>query len=253
MAKEWVKNFRSETRLALDVRGKVEAQLGALKEKQTKMAEQVKDALRQRDSAKAGLKTTEKQVEDIRKELHYSEINLATEKQMVTELREELYKAREAAQLLKEATEAEKQAAYDLGVQETKSRLTEEFSAVARDYCDITWGKTLDVAGVPADSNLRRPENIYYDSDIRELPSSNFPPQEQPAKVSEVPITNQVPLAPVEVPTDSRPDAGQGREVEAPQGKDKSKDKGKGKGKALDTTISLPEPATDPGAPKTQV
>ena len=79
----------------------------------------MKDALRQRDSAKAGLKTTEKQVEDIRKELHYFEINLATEKQMVIELHEELCKAREAAQLLKEATEAEKQAAYDLGVQET--------------------------------------------------------------------------------------------------------------------------------------
>ena len=44
------------------------------------MVEQVKDTLRQRDSAEAGLKTTEKQVEDIRKELHYSEINLATEK-----------------------------------------------------------------------------------------------------------------------------------------------------------------------------
>ena len=80
------------------------------------MAEQVKDALRQRDSAEAGLKPTEKQVEDIRKELHYSEINLATEKQMVTEFREELRKAREAAQLFKEATEVEKQAAYDLGV-----------------------------------------------------------------------------------------------------------------------------------------
>ena len=48
--------------------------------------------------------------------MHYCEINLATEKQMVTELREELRKAREAAQLLKEATEAEKQVAYDLGV-----------------------------------------------------------------------------------------------------------------------------------------
>ena len=56
----------------------------------------------------------------------------------MTELREELRKAREAAQLLKEATEAEKQAAYDLGVQETQSRLTEEFSTMARDYCDIT-------------------------------------------------------------------------------------------------------------------
>ena len=68
----------------------------------------MKDALRQKDSAKAGLKTTERQVEDICKELHYCEINLATEKQMVTELRKELRKAREAAQLLKEATEAEK-------------------------------------------------------------------------------------------------------------------------------------------------
>ena len=213
---EWVKNSCSKTRLALDARGEAEAQLGALKEKQAKMAEQVKDALRQRDNAKVGLKTTEKQVEDIRKELHYSEINLATEKQMVIELREELRKAREAVQLLKEATEAEKQAAYDLGVQETQSRLTEEFSAVARDYCDITWGKALDGAGVPADSNLRRPESIYYDSDIRELPGSDSPLQEHLAKVSEVPITNQVPPAPVEVPMDSCPDAGQGKEVEAP-------------------------------------
>ena len=55
-------------------------------------------------------------VEEIRKELHYSKINLATEKQMVTELHEELRKAREVAQLLKKATEAEKQVAYDLGV-----------------------------------------------------------------------------------------------------------------------------------------
>ena len=95
---------------------------------------------------------------------------------MVTDLREELRKAREAAQLLKEAIETVKQAAYALGVQETQSRLTEEFSAVARDYCDITWGKALGDVGIPADSSLRRPESIYYDSDIRELPGSgSFP------------------------------------------------------------------------------
>ena len=155
MAEEWVKNSCGKTRLALDAQAEVEAQLGALKEKQAKMAEQLKEAVWARDSAKAGLKTTERQFEEVRKELHYSEINLATEKQMVTELREEFSKAREAAQLLKEATEAEKQVAYDLGVQETQSRLTEEFFAVARDYCDITWGKALDVAGIPTDSNLR--------------------------------------------------------------------------------------------------
>ena len=71
-------------------------------------------------------------------------------------------------------------------------------------------------------------------------------------------MTSQVPPALREVPTDSRPEAGQGKEVEAPQGKNKSKDKGKDKAldttiKALDTTISLPEQAADPGAPKAKV
>ena len=73
----------------------------------------------------------------------------------MTELREELRKAKEATQLFKEATKAEKQAAYTLGMEETQARLTEEFSVVCRDYCDISWGKALDVAGVPADSSLR--------------------------------------------------------------------------------------------------
>ena len=60
------------------------------------MAEQLKEAIKARNSVEAGLKTTNKQFEDIRKQLHYTEINLATEKQLVTELREELQKAREA-------------------------------------------------------------------------------------------------------------------------------------------------------------
>ena len=115
---------------------------------------------------------------------------METEKQAVKELREELRKAREAAQLLKEAAEAEKQASYALGVQETQSRLTEEFSAVARDYYDITWDKALDVAGVPADSSLRRPESVYYYPDIQALPGSDSPPPEQPAPVSKVPAAN---------------------------------------------------------------
>ena len=75
-----MKNTCGETRLAQDARAEVEVQLGALKEKQTKMAEQLKEAVRARDSAKAGVKTTEMQFEEVRKELHYSEINMATEK-----------------------------------------------------------------------------------------------------------------------------------------------------------------------------
>ena len=108
MAEEWVKNSREETRAAYDARDTVEAQLGALKDKQAQMGEKVKQALKAKASAEAGLKTTERQAEDLRKELHYCEINLATEKQLVKDLREEIRKAKEAAQLLKEAAEAEK-------------------------------------------------------------------------------------------------------------------------------------------------
>ena len=108
MAEEWVKKAHNETRVALDARAEVEVELGALKENHAKMVEQLKEAVRARDSTEVGLKMTERQFEEVRKNLHYSEINLATEKQMVTELREELRKAREAAQLFKEAAEAEK-------------------------------------------------------------------------------------------------------------------------------------------------
>ena len=80
MAEEWVKNARSEVRAAFDARSKVEVELGALKENHSKMAEQLKEAVKARDSAEAGLKTTEKQFDDIRKQLHYTEINMATEK-----------------------------------------------------------------------------------------------------------------------------------------------------------------------------
>ena len=73
----------------------------------------------------------------------------------MTDFQEELRKVRDAAQLLKEAAEAEKQVAYTLGMEETQARLTEEFFAVARDYCDISWGKAPNVAEVLADSGLR--------------------------------------------------------------------------------------------------
>ena len=101
-----MKNSHDETRAAHDARKTTEAHLNALKDQQTQMAE-------------AGLKTTEKQAETLRSELHLCEINLETERQVVKELREELRKAKEAAQLLKDAAEAEKQASYALGVQET--------------------------------------------------------------------------------------------------------------------------------------
>ena len=72
-------------------------------------------------------------------------------------------------------------------MEETQARLTEEFSAVVRGYCDISWGKALDAVEVFANSGLRPPESIYYDPEIREpLDLSSFLP-EQAAQVFEVP------------------------------------------------------------------
>ena len=114
-----MKNSRDETRAAHDARETAKAHLNALKDQQKQMAEQVKNALQDKASAEAGLKTTEKQAETLRSELHLCKINLEIEKQLVKELREELCQARKAAQFLKEAVEAEKQVSYALRVQET--------------------------------------------------------------------------------------------------------------------------------------
>ena len=62
-----MKNAHSEARAAFNTRSEVEVELSALKENHSKMAEQLKEAIKARDSAEAGLKTTEKQFEDIRK------------------------------------------------------------------------------------------------------------------------------------------------------------------------------------------
>ena len=77
-------------------------------------------------------------------------------------------------------------------MEETQARLTEEFSAVAKDYCDISWGKALDAAEVLADSGLRRPESVYYDLEICEFLDPNSSLSKQAAQVSEMPKVDQV-------------------------------------------------------------
>ena len=60
VTEDWVKNARSKAKVAFDARSEVEVELGALKESQAKMSEQLKEAVRARDSSEASLKTTEK-------------------------------------------------------------------------------------------------------------------------------------------------------------------------------------------------
>ena len=153
--------------------------------------------------------------------MHYTEINLATEKQLVTELRKELQKAKDAIQLVKEAIEAEKQATYTLGVEETQARLTEELSAVCKEYCGISWSRALNATRVPMGSDLRRPESIYYDPEIREIPGpSSFHP-EQATQAPEQSMADQAHPIPLEVPKDFNQDGGQGKKAEDSKGMDK--------------------------------
>ena len=47
----------------------------------------------------------------------------------------ELKKAKEAAWVAKVVVEPSELRSYDLGIQETKARLTEELAGVCREYC----------------------------------------------------------------------------------------------------------------------
>ena len=90
MAEEWVKDARNEAKAEADSHFEIEKMVGKLKEDQAKLSEQLKEAIRTRNSFEAGLKNAEKQAEEQRKQLHFTEINLATEKQLVKDLRKEL-------------------------------------------------------------------------------------------------------------------------------------------------------------------
>ena len=131
-----------------------------------------------------------------------------------------------------------------LGVEETQVRLIEELSIVCREYCGISWGKALDVAGVPADSDLRRPENVYYDPEIGELPNPDSFHPEQATQASEQPLVDQAPSAPLEVPKESNQIVGQGKKVEDLKVMGKDQDKKKTsfdpKEKAPDVAASQP-------------
>ena len=106
-------------------------------------------------------------------------------KTALQKVEDELRQVKEEAQLIREATEAEKNAARQLGAEETEARLSEEIPEVCRDYCSISWAHALDAAGVPADSALRLPESIFYPEEIREHPDGVQAASEQDLVVLE--------------------------------------------------------------------
>ena len=59
MVEDWVKDARSEAKAEFNAQSEVEKELGALKEGQAKLSEQLKEAVRAKDNSKAGLKNAE--------------------------------------------------------------------------------------------------------------------------------------------------------------------------------------------------
>ena len=140
------------------------------------------------------MKTAEAQAKDQRKQLYTTQINLATEKATILDLKAKLQKTQEALKVAKEAAKAVEAAAYERGVLETEARLTVEVTVVCRDYCTETYYQALDRAGVPADFDLTRADQVYYPEDIREDPIAFPPPAALPLPPPKQPLTTQNPF-----------------------------------------------------------
>ena len=113
-----------------------------------------------------------------------TEIDLATKSQLVSNLKAELKKAKDAARVAREVAEATVKASYECGVWDTETRQVEEVVEACRDYCTESWAVSLNRAGVPADSELRRVENIFFLEDIREILHTVPPPEQLPTTLA---------------------------------------------------------------------
>ena len=188
--------------------------------------------------------------------MYVTETNLATERQSVLDLKAALQKAKEEAQLAKEATKAEKRAAYQLNVEETQVRLTKELLEVCRDYCSVTWDRALSIAGVLADSVWRLPGSVFYPPEIREVPTPISSPPTDALESSKQPmaIPDAIPLIETTNEPSQAGDQGQGAEREKGKGKKlfaKSKDAAKEKAAEAENQGVDPQakdvPSSQPG------
>ena len=102
--------------------------------------------------------------------------------------------------MAQEAAKAAETSAYERGVLETEAMLTVEVTVVCREYCAETYNQALDRAGIPADSDLRRVDQVYYPEDLRENITALPPPAALPLPPLEQSLTTQEPSKGAEVP-----------------------------------------------------
>ena len=129
--------------------------------------------------------------------------------------------------MAQEATKAAETVAYECGILEMEARLTAKVTVVCRDYCAETYHQALDWAGVSADSDLRKSDQVYNPEDIREDPTALPPPAALPLPPPKQLFTTQDPSQgteiPVRVPKEKNGDVG----ISWPEEKAKEKAKGK--------------------------
>ena len=165
MAEDWVRSATNSFNAAIQNLHDVKKALGTANHKKTQLAEKLKVAKNEWKSAKAGLKSAEAQAEDQCKEFYTTQLNLATKKAAILDLQSKLQRAEKALKVAQEAFIAAETSAYERGALETKTRLTAEVTAICREYCAETYNQALDWAGIPADSDLRRTDQVYYPED----------------------------------------------------------------------------------------
>ena len=200
VAEDWVRNAHNKFDPEAQSRHEVEKALNTANHEKTQLAAKLKAAENAYQSVEAGLKTAEAQAEDQRKQLYTTQINLATEKAAVLDLKAELQKAQEALKVAMETTKAAEATNYERGVVETETRLTAKVTVVCRDYCAKTYYNAFDRVGVPANSDLRRVDKVYYPEDIRKDPTTLPPPAALPFPPPEQPLTTQDPSQGIEIP-----------------------------------------------------
>ena len=112
MAKKWVKEARNSVKNKVQLRLETEKALRAVKEENKELLSKLTAKERERRNVEARLKNAQTQTEDQRNLLYQIEIELSISRQLMLELKVNLQKAKEAAQLAKETTEAKKQASH---------------------------------------------------------------------------------------------------------------------------------------------
>lgn len=162
VAEDWVRSTTNSLNAEIQNRHDVKKAFGMLNHEKTRLANKLKVAENWRKSAEVRLKNVEAQAEDQRKELYMTQLNLATEKAAVLDLQSKLQRAKEALKVAQEAVIAAETSAYKRGVLEMETRLTAKVTAVCREYCAETYNQALNRAGILADFDLRRTNQVYY-------------------------------------------------------------------------------------------